>query len=244
MSFYTKTTLRAECPEFVANLKQSPATGVWGAEINFKSGKREVYSYASESKMRTDLKSRSAFEVKFIKSNSYSDKQNSEVENAKAAMLASNPRAADIKNGLAKAPEVPKVTPLQAAGYSLEEEDAILQSCYATAVSQREWYLRCEENKQTVFRCLSDNGYVGNVENFGNVIDHLYKNNYLIRATRKRGDEPVKAYVSPSAAPQERRAEEMSFAELQAIEQSRQQAALRKARATNPVLNNVATKRF
>jgi hypothetical protein len=244
MSFYNQSQLRAECPEFTAYLKQSPATSIWGAEIHFKSGKVETYSYPTQDKMRADLKSRSAFEVRFIKSNSYSDKQNSAVEDAKAAMLASNPRAADIKSGLAKAPEVPKVTPLQAAGYSAEEETAILESCYATAVSQREWYLRCDENKQIVFRCLHDNGYVGNVENFGKVIDHLYSKNFLIRASRKRGGEPVRAYVSPSAAAQEIRAESLSFAELKAIEQNRQQAALRKARATNPVLNNVATKRF
>jgi hypothetical protein len=234
MSFYTKTTLQAKCPEFVANLRQSPATGVWGAEINFTSGKREVYSYASESKMRSDLNSRSAYEVKFVKTTKPADDS---VETARQAMLASDPRKIDVTQGRAIATAAPNVSALAAAGFSAEEEKAIVDSMYGAAAAIRSnWYANTPENRQTVELFMRDHNMPATAEKYGEAITHLYKNNHLVRLSRKRGDSAIVPYSSPSVRPQ-RRAEDMSMDELRAIEFARQKEAIRRNKLQNPTLS-------
>jgi hypothetical protein len=152
-------------------------------------------------------------------------------------MLATDPRKTDITHRLATAPVVVPTSALAAAGFTPEEEKAVIDSMYGAAAAIRsDWYANTPENRSTVEAFMRDQNIPATAEKYGEAITHLYKNNHLIRVSRKRGDAAIVPYHSPSVV-QERRPEQMSTDELRAIEFARQKEAIRRNKMQNPNLS-------
>lgn len=235
MGFYVTTTYTAQAKEFKAVLRQRPSTGAWDASITFTDGRVENYFYPSEKKLREDLNARSAHDVKFVRNTQPPDDS---VEAARQAMLATNPRKIDVTQGRATAPAVVPKSALAAAGFTEEEEKAVIDSMYSAAAQIRStWYADTSANRQTVELYMRDHGIPFTAEKYGEAITYLYQNNYLVRLSRKRGDAALVPYHSPSATAPEIRAQDLSTDELRAIEFARQKEAIRRNKMQNPNLS-------
>ncbi len=240
MGFNNFVNVKAVAPEFTAQIQQKPLTGIWIATVTYTAtGRTQTFTFATESAMRSELGKYAEYAVKYIRE--ISELRDAGVAQAKEAMLKTAPRKYDKVPKQLQQPE-PEQSPLQRAGYTEEESNAITFACYSTAAQLRsEWYFDCDINKEAVSRYLRDNHLTGNAENFGRCIDELYAHNHLVRTVRRRMDPPVTPYISPAAretVSEETRAKALSFDELRLMEKQRQAKVRQRRYAAghNPVL--------